>query len=133
MSKEALKQHPDEKNPTEQISYEKAIYFAYLIMKERSLNKVSRFKSEATSLDVKFMLQNIEKADDKIADRQEQGKRYDKKKKTVVSKQQYEALRSAAGGNLSSGPNFRVSTTKKVKTISRSNRQVKTSKTTPKK
>lgn len=134
MSKEALKKAPEEKNPTEQISYEKAIYFAYLIMKERNLNKISKFKSEAKSLDVKEMLTNIMPADEKIQTRQEEGKRYDGKKKTVISKQTFDNLRKAAGGKLDlSNSNIKVATTKKVKTISRVNSAVKNTKTTPKK
>lgn len=139
MSKEALTKAPEEKNPTEQISYEKAIYFAYLIMKERNLNKLSRFKSEASALDVKFILQNVMNADEKIELRQEEGKKYSKsKKKNVISKDVYDNamshLSSKFRKNLDlSNSTLKVATTKKVKTISRANSSIKVTKTTPKK
>ena len=139
MSKEALTKAPEEKNPTEQISYEKAIYFAYLIMKERSLNRLSRFKSEASPLDVKFILQNVMNADDKIAERQEEGKKYSKsKKKNIISKDVYDAASkhiSSKVRNMTdfSNSNMKIATTKKVKTISRANSTIKVTKKIPKK
>lgn len=135
MSKEALKKQPDEKNPTEQISYEKAIYFAYLIMKERKLNKISRFKVEAKKLDSKFLLENIELADDKIRDRQEEGKHYSKKKDIVVSKDVFKNLSKNLTkedkANLSK-TSLKVATTKTIKSIKRTN-LIKKTKSSPKK
>lgn len=95
MSKEALTKAPEIKNPTEQIGYEKDIYFAYLIMKNRGIHKIGRFKAESKPLDVKFLLTNVMHADEKIELRQEEGKKYSKsKKKTVISKTAYKGLMS---------------------------------------
>lgn len=138
MSKEAFKQHPEEKNPTEQIGYEKAIYFAYLIMKERKLNKSTKFKSEAKPLDVKFILTNVMHADEKIRDRQEEGKKYSKKKEAVVSKDVYNKMMSYMDRKTRksldmSKSNIKVtSTSKKIGSIKRAN-SIRNTKTVPKK
>lgn len=140
MSKEALKQHPEEKNPTEQISYEKAIYFAYLIMKERKLNKLLKFKAEAKTLDVKFILNNVMQADEKIRLRQEEGKKYSGKKKTVLNQKTYDALTKNIDRNTRknmdlSTSNIKITNNvKKVGTIKRNRSSiVKNTKISPKK
>lgn len=92
MGREPLKDKPEEKNSLEQIGYEKAIYFAYLIMRERKLNKLLRFKSEAKQLDIKFILENVMPAEEKIQLRQEEGKKYSGKKKAIISKTAFKGL-----------------------------------------
>ena len=136
MSKEALTKHPEEKNPTEVIGYEKAIYFAYLIMKERKLNRLLKFKGEATPLDTKFLLQNITHADDKIKEREEEGKKYSKKKKAVISKEVAKNLSSflnKEGKAKLATSNIKVTgNTKRIPTITRAN-SIKITKKSPKK
>ena len=44
MSKEALRKAPVEKNPTESVGYVKSLYFVYLLMENRNLNKVDIFE-----------------------------------------------------------------------------------------
>ena len=139
MSKEALKDAPDEKNPTESISYEKAIYFAYLIMRERKLNKLLKFKGEAKPLDTKFLLENIMTADEKIQQRQEEGKHYSSKKTTVLDKNTAKNFMSGMDKEtkqMLSTSNVKVATTSKsIKKIKSTNaiKSVKSTKISPKK
>jgi len=85
MSKQALRQNPDEKNPTNETGYVKSLYFAYLFMKQRGLFNVNIFKG-TEPFNPKNMMARIEPADEKIRKRQEEGKKYSSKKKIVVSK-----------------------------------------------
>ena len=78
MSKIALKQKPEEKNPSNVVGYVKTIYFAYLFMKARNMNNTVNFGSTASKLVYKDLLMNIEDADDKIKKRQEEGNRQSK-------------------------------------------------------
>ena len=123
---------------SKEIGYEKAIYFAYLIMKERKLNKSTRFKAEAKPLDVKFILTNVMHADEKIRDRQEEGKKYSKKKEAVINKNVYDRMMSNLDRKTRksidmSKSNIKVvSTTKKIGSIKRAS-GIKTTKISPKK
>lgn len=116
LSREALTKSPKEKNPDEQIGYEKVIYFGYLLMKQRGLNKLTRFKSESSPLVPKDFVQLIEPADSKIAKRQELGSKISKRKKINISKDLYAKVNKAAGGNLSDEAKnrFAVKTTKVI-------------------
>ena len=134
IGKEFLTKAPEVKNPTEQLSYEKAIYFAYLVMRDRKLNRILRFRSESKPLEPKFLLQNIVPAEEMIQRRQEEGQKYSKKKKAVISKDAAAAITKVAGRNvdLSTSHVKVAATTKKVGTIKRANSS-KFIKTTPKK
>ena len=116
MSKEALKNPPKEKNPDEQIGYEKAIYFGYLLMKQRGINKLNRFKAESQPLVPQEFVALIEDTDSKIAKRQELGAKISRRKKVVVSKDLYNKVNRAAGGKLSDEAKnrFAVKTTKVI-------------------
>lgn len=140
MSKDALTKAPEEKNPTEQISYEKAIYFAYLIMKNRGINKLGRFKAECKPLDVKFLLKNVMHADEKVELRQEEGKKYSKsKKKNVISQTAYKAMMNNISAkdrrnmDLSASKVKVAATTKSVPTKLKKVNTIKTTKVSPKK
>ena len=133
LPKECLTKAPEEKNPTEQISYEKAIYFAYLVMKERKLNRILRFKSESKPLDAKLLLQNIELAENKIKEREEEGKKYSHKKKAVVSSNVAKQMSKYLDKNTDlSKTNIRVTSNVKKVPITRANKNSHI-KTTPKK
>lgn len=125
MGKEPLTQKPDEKNPTEQISYEKDLYFAYLIMKSRRLNRLGRFKAEATKLDPKFLLNNVMNASEKINLRQEEGKAYSGKKKAVISKTVAKNISKISGNTDFSHSNVRVTTKTKFTKYSKANKTTK--------
>jgi len=138
LPKEALTKAPEEKNPTEQISYEKAIYFAYLVMKDRGLNKLIKFKGESQPLDPKFLVTNVMPAEEKVNLREEEGKRYSGKKKTVISKNAANAMLNKMSSNgrrnldLSTSNVRTTANVKKVGSIKRAN-NIKTTKTTTKK
>lgn len=86
MSKEALKSKPKEKNSKEIIGYVKTLYFAYLLMENRSLNKKIKFESECLNMSIfQSTFKNIMPADEMIELRQEKGKGVSKKKKTLIS------------------------------------------------
>ena len=86
MSKEAIRKEAKEKNPQNDVGYVKSIYFAYLTMKNRGLNKLVKFNAEAKPLDPKYFLSQIEEADEKITKRQEEGAKVSKRKKIDVDK-----------------------------------------------
>lgn len=87
MSKKALKKTPDEKNPYKQVGYVKTLYFAYLTMKNKGLNKLSKFKTEASRFSLVALSTSITKADNKIEDREAEGAKQAKKKAADKKKQ----------------------------------------------
>ena len=84
MSKQAIKQEAKEKNPYNLVGYVKSIYFAYLIIKDKGLNNLTKFNAEAKSIDIPKLLDSIEEADTKIAKRQEEGAKVSKQKREVT-------------------------------------------------
>lgn len=115
MSKTALKTAAKQKNPTKDIGYVKIIYFAYLLMVNRKLNLINKFKSEAKPFDFVYLFSQIMDADQKIAERQDAGNKISKKKKRTVDKRLAQNVKRITGekglGNL------QVRTTKRVGTI----------------
>ena len=120
MSREALKQKPNEKNPREDIGYVKSIYFVYLLMQNRDLNKVSIFEKQCDPLDMNFILNNVMEADQKIAEREEAGRGVSQRKKVRVDDDMLRKINKVTKGNLSDKAKDRlaVNTTKRVKKIS---------------
>ena len=120
MSKEALKQKPSEKNPKEDVGYVKSIYFVYLLMQNRNLNKTSVFEKQSDPLDPKFFMSNVMDADQKIAERQEAGKGVSQRKKVRIDDDMLRKVNRVTKGNLSDKAKDRlaVNTTKKVNKIS---------------
>jgi hypothetical protein len=112
MSRKALKKEAVEKNPSNQIGYVKTIYFAYLYMKEKGLNDVSKFKGEANSFSKIGLLSKIEKADKKIEDREAEGAKLQKIKKNAKDKNKL-----AAPVSKTITPNLGVKKTKTVNTV----------------
>lgn len=86
MVKSALMEAPKEKNPTKSVGYVKHIYFAYLLMKNRKLNNISKFMAEAKPMNFKELFDNVEQADSKIQKRKEKGSEISHKKKIVLDK-----------------------------------------------
>jgi len=120
MSREALKQKPNEKNPREDIGYVKSIYFVYLLMQNRDLNKVSIFEKQCDPLDMNFILNNVMEADQKIAEREEAGRGVSQRKKVRVNDDMLRKINKVTKGNLSDRAKDRlaVNTNKSVKKIS---------------
>ena len=85
MSKRALAEPANEKNPNGDVGYVKTIFFAYLLMKNKGLYKKSRFQAESKPFDLRKLLQEIEAADDKIDARQEAQKTVTKERKKDMS------------------------------------------------
>lgn len=113
MSKEALTKAPKEKNPTESVGYVKAIYFAYLLMKQRGLNKITRFKAESKELNPTELLEDIQDADTKISLRQDLGSKISKKKKIELSEKTLKNVEKSIGSKITSS-NVQVKTTNKI-------------------
>lgn len=112
MSKEALRKSPKEKNPNKDIGYVKTIYFVYLLMQNKKLNKKNRFELESKSLDIKDLINSIEDADEKIRKRQEENK--SSETKSTTRKPSHSILPNI-GNNISS--NLKINTTKSVGNI----------------
>ena len=117
MNREALRRPATEKNPNADIGYVKTIYFAYLIMQNRSLNKLSKFNAECKELVPQELLQDIMPADEKIRDRQEEGSKVSHRKKVVLDKKTYNAAKKYMTKETRASDNLRVVTSKKVKAI----------------
>ena len=116
MSKEALKKEAKEKNPKELVGYVKTIYFAYLVMQNRGLNKLIRFNAEAKPLDPEFLMKNIMNADDKISLRQEKGSKISKRKKIEIDQDTYTKLKPYIDKNTDTS-RLAVTTTKRITAI----------------
>lgn len=120
MSKDALRKQAKEKNPGNNVGYVKSLYFAYLIMKNRNLNKISKFNSESKDLDPRYLLSQIENADEKIRKRQEEGEKYSKRKKIQVDKSTLNNMKKYMNSDLDLS-RIQVTTTKKVSSIKSKN------------
>ena len=121
MSKEALKSKPKEKNKKELVGYVKTLYFAYLLMENRSLNKTSRFEAETLTMKEFFHhLKKIVPADDMIQNRQERGKGVSKRKKISIDQKTARRIEKITG-NVINDERFKVAGTKKTSIISNTN------------
>lgn len=120
MSKEAVKQNADEKNPTNQIGYVKSLYFAYLIMNQRGLFNKILYVERYVERNLKSMVMD---ASEKITRRQQEGENLRKKNK----KDKNEINRRRSRENIKSDETpiaHRVSSiahTRKVGTIKKTN------------
>lgn len=129
MSKEAIKEVATQKNPNANVGYVKTIYFAYLLMQNRKLNKLNRFEAEAQKLSMRNLLNEVMPADEKIASRQEEGKKVSHRKKKNIDKQTLRNIQRVAGKDADLS-RLQVRTTKKVNSIKSTNniKNVKTTK-----
>lgn len=80
LPREVIRKQAESRNPLNQVGYVKSLYFAYLEMLRRTLFNKSWFTS-APIYDPKFIFSTVTHADEKIADRQEKGLKYEKKEK----------------------------------------------------
>lgn len=116
MSKEAIRKDPKEKNPTHDVGYVKAIYFAYLLIQNKKLSKKARFEAESTTLDPKRLLSMIEDADSKISKRQEEGKHISHKKKIRLDEKTAKNFMRNLNQDYGTG-RIEVQTTKRISKI----------------
>lgn len=114
MSKQALRKEAKEKNPNNNVGYVKTLYFAYLIMQNKGLNKKIKFDAEAKELDKAFLYSQIENAEDKIKKREEEGSKVSKKKKVVLDKNTANRVIHSLNGNTAGLEGLQVKTTKRV-------------------
>lgn len=137
MSKRAIKEEAKEKNPYNLVGYVKSLYFGYLIMKDRGLNNLTKFKAEAKGLDLPYIMDNVEDADEKVRKRQEEGAKLEKHKRSAPESKNEEEKKSIPGFLINKVTNTlglsKTSTTKKITpTKTSSTTFVKTSKTSKK-
>lgn len=119
MSKTALSTPAKERNANNDVNYCKIIYFAYLIMQNRSLNKLGKFKAEATELVPQRLLQDITPADEEISNRQIKGANISHRKKVVLDDRTYKKVSKFLNKDAKQSDRLRVQTTKKVGSIKR--------------
>lgn len=134
MSSEALKSPASEKNPSNIVGYVKTLYFAYLVMENRGLNKLSRFNGECIPLNLVNLINQIEPADSKIARRQEEGAKVSKAKKITLDKSTFNKVKKIVGKDANfSGIQVKTSNTIKSIKPKESIKSSKTSKITKRK
>ena len=113
MSKLALKQKAEERNPHDDIGYVKALYFAYLEMKrDRLFNKVV-WSNKSVPYNKSVWNNTVTHADDKVKDRQEQGEALRKKNKAKSTKENKNTFGSKTSvkktiGNVLKQPDFSI-------------------------
>ena len=122
MVKVALEKPPTIKNPNEQLAYCKSIYFAYLFIKNRGLFNKLAWK-DATNFSLNDLKKVVMHADEKIAKRQEEGTKIEKKKKILVDQKTAKAIMH--NKNLSDEAKARVVTTTKISTKSMLSKKTK--------
>ena len=116
MSEEAKSVKPENTNPSEEVGYVKSLYFAYLLMQQRGLNKIAKFRAESNPLQAEYLMANIEPADSKIAARVEADKHIShSKKNNTLTQDQYRQVKKIIGRDVDlSNSNFKVETTKTI-------------------
>lgn len=118
MSKTALRTAAKEKNPNNDVGYVKTLYFAYLVMENRKLFSKIKFDAEAKTFNSQELLGNIEDAEEKIAQRQEEGKKVSKAKKITVDSKTYGTLKKYIKKDTDTS-HLQVKTTNTVNKISK--------------
>lgn len=130
MSKKALRDAAKVKNPSNQVGYVKTIYFVYLYMKLRSLNKKSTFVAFSTINNVRNISANVVAADVKISEREAAGEKLAAKKRKAKEK-----ARQTESDNIKSSATVQSNSTKikKTKTVGAVSKNVKTTTKTKRK
>lgn len=126
MSRKAIKEKADEKNPYNQIGYVKTIYFAYLYMVSKGLTHFNTITAGSQNFSVSALQASVENADEKVESRIAAGEKLNKTKK-AKEKQERPVPQNVTKNSTAIG------TTKKVGTISRQKNMTKTTKTTKRK
>lgn len=121
MSKKAISEKADIRNPKNIIGYVKSLYFAYIIMR---YNKLFNKDKYTLSYNLKTLLSNVMQADEKISKRQELGEKIRKESKD----QQSQNVNRSVVGNIAHNIENKIANTKLIKTVSK----VKNIKTTKK-
>ena len=91
MTQEAIKKKAVVKNPTDMVGYVKSLYFAYLFMESRGLFKTVLWNG-CLDYDKNLLLQRVMSADQKIDDREREGKKVGNKKKVQMDLDTYKKI-----------------------------------------
>ena len=110
MSNKAIRDSAKEKNPSGNVGYVKSLYFAYLAIRNKGLNRVSLFDSVA-EISWSGLLNKIENADSKIQKRQDEGNKLQKQK----TKSKQDRIKSVNTDNRNR--NLKVSSVKSTRSI----------------
>lgn len=112
MSKLALKERAEERNPHDDIGYVKALYFAYLEMKRNRLFNKVIWSNKSTPYTKSVWDNTVTHADDKVKDRQEQGEALRKKNKARSTKEKNDTFGSKTQAKKTTGilkkPDFSI-------------------------
>lgn len=135
LSPKAVKQRPEITNPTEETGYVKSIYFAYLFIQNRQLNKMINFEAFAVDYKKILLTSSVMNMDDKVGMREDAGKRLQaqkKRQKEIAANQKEKHLsrltQQEKDHNVIRG-SAKVKTVKSTKTIKTSNKIKKSKRT----
>lgn len=129
-SKLALKEDPKQTNPYQLPGYSKILYFAYLFMKLKNLFAKYMYKTYGSKYNKKDFLKEIMHTDEKIALREELGKKEALEKRKEEIKERKEAIRREPQKIATKSSN-NIGMVKPTKTVKSTN-SVKTTKVTKK-
>lgn len=118
MSKIALSESPKIKNPKKEVGYIKSLYFAYLIIKAKNLNSLTKFDTECTEIDWGWLNNNVENADSKIKKRQDAGNKLSPKKPINKTTQKVNGNLNRDNNSLKVKSSGKIGGTKKSSKIS---------------
>lgn len=101
MNKESLKSVAKERNPQDQIGYVKSLYFAYLELEALGLFKKGSYSPSTMKYDKKKLLSFIMDANEKIADRQQQGQKLAQKERREKARHKHQQSNTASNSRKS--------------------------------
>lgn len=125
MPKEFLKERAKERNPSNEIGYDKALYFAYLGMQMKGLFSTAKLESECKPYSERALLLAVMDAKDKILERQNSTPIKEKKTRSKDNTVQHVTTQT----NYSVRNKF-IGTTKTTNTIGKKSGSIKTTKRT---
>ena len=131
MSKRALRENADIRNPKNNVWYVKSLFFAYLAMEKYNLFARPMLNQNSVSYNKKELLRNITDADIKVAARQREGdllKEKERQAKNDKERELHNKYRSSHPQKFQT----KRSTISKVSTVSRVSKTSKTSKVSKK-
>ena len=131
MSKRALRENADIRNPKNNVWYVKSLFFAYLAMEKYNLFSRPMLNQNSVSYNKRELLKNITDADIKVAARQREGdllRQKERQAKEDKERELHNKYRSSHPQKFQT----KSSTISKVSTVSRVSKTSKTSKVSKK-
>ena len=129
MSKKAIKEKANEKNPQDIVGYVKSFYFAYLIMQSKGLFNKIRYVEAYSESNIK---KDIMDADSKLEQRQEAAKAKASKKRASTNRLQDEIKHSSIEKSVTTKVSNKIKTTPTTGSIKKTS-TIKKTKSTRKK